>query len=49
MEEYGIDASKYTIFDIDLDTPDMAEIQAYMGEITGATSVPRVFIGKPNF
>jgi len=45
LEEYGINASKYTIFDIDLDTPDMAEIQAYMGEVTGAKSVPRVFIG----
>jgi len=45
LEEYGINGDKYDIFDIDLDTPDMAEIQAYMGEVTGATSVPRVFIG----
>merc|ERR1711936_566053 len=44
LEGYGIDPSKINIFEIE-NEPDMKYIQEYMGKLTGATSVPRVFIG----
>ena len=44
MDSYSIDTSKIKIFNIESE-PDMVEIQSYMGEITGARTVPRIFIG----
>ena len=38
LDSYGIDQSKIQIFEIEND-PDMRQIQAYMGQITGGTTV----------
>merc|ERR1711997_515866 len=44
VEGCGIDSSKINIFEIEND-PNMQAIQAYMGKVTGGTTVPRIFIG----
>ena len=44
MDSYAIEAAKIKIFEIE-NEPDMTEIQSYMAQITGARSVPRIFIG----
>ncbi|XP_023337993.1 glutaredoxin [Eurytemora carolleeae] len=44
LANYKINPEEYEILEIE-DRNDMDEIQNYMSEITGARSVPRVFIG----
>jgi len=43
IEGYPIDPARKEVIEIEK-RPDCAEIQAYMRELTGASSVPRVFI-----
>jgi len=44
LQQYAIDPAKLEIIEIEK-RPDCSEIQSYMKEITGASTVPRVFIG----
>ncbi len=44
LKSYDIDDDDIAIIEIDGGS-DEREIQAYMGQLTGRTSVPRVFIG----
>jgi len=44
LANYKINPEDYVILEIE-DRDDMDEIQNYMSELTGARSVPRVFIG----
>jgi len=44
LAKYKIDPEKFEVIEID-NRKDMDEIQAYMKKLTGASSVPRVFIG----
>merc|ERR1712241_312629 len=43
LESYGVDDSKMKIFNIERE-PNMNEIQSYMSQITGDSTVPRIFI-----
>jgi len=44
LAKYNIDPEKFEVIEID-QRKDMDKIQAYMKKLTGASSVPRVFIG----
>lgn len=43
LAKYSIDSSKLDVIELEK-RPDCSEIQAYLKEITGASSVPRVFV-----
>lgn len=45
LNNYSIDKSTYKVVEIDND-PEMEQIQDYMEQLTGARTVPRVFIGS---
>lgn len=44
LDSYNIDPSKKKVFEIE-NSSEMQQIQKQMGQITGGTTVPRVFIG----
>lgn len=44
LAKYQLDPSKVEILEIEK-RPDCSEIQSYLKDLTGASSVPRVFIG----
>jgi len=44
LAKYNIDPEKFEVVEID-ERKDMDEIQTYMKKLTGASSVPRLFIG----
>lgn len=44
LQKNAVDRSKLEIIELEK-RPDCSEIQAYLRELTGASSVPRVFIG----
>ena len=44
LSKYSIPDSRYEVLELEK-RPDCSEIQAYLKELTGASSVPRVFVG----
>ena len=43
LAKYPIDKTKMEVIELEK-RPDMSEIQSYLRDLTGASSVPRVFI-----